>query len=381
MDLIQLNYSLDLLLIEKILTAVLGFIVLIQVYYFLVVFSRLAFFKVKITSTQQPGVSIIVCARNEIKNLRLHLENLLNQTYPIFQVIVVNDCSWDETELYLDVLQQHYPNLKVVTIKEQERYQHGKKFALSLGIKAAQYEHLLMTDADCIPDSDNWIAEMMRAYTDGKEIVLGYGGYMKESTIINKWIRFETAFNAMQFLSYGLGGNAYMGVGRNLSYKRGLFFQNKGFASHQHLLSGDDDLFINENATKKNVAICIAADAITLSKPKQSWGEWFKQKKRHLSTTKYYKTRHKFSLGLFHFSQSMFYILSILLLVFQIQLPIVAGFVTIRFLIMLLIVHGCFKRLNEKNLTLLSPFFEIVMVIAYPFVSLSSRFYRDKTWK
>ena len=381
MDLIQLNYSLDLLLIEKILTAVLGFIVLIQVYYFLVVFSRLAFFKVKITSTQQPGVSIIVCARNEIKNLRLHLENLLNQTYPIFQVIVVNDCSWDETELYLDVLQQHYPNLKVVTIKEQERYQHGKKFALSLGIKAAQYEHLLMTDADCIPDSDNWIAEMMRAYTDGKEIVLGYGGYMKESTIINKWIRFETAFNAMQFLSYGLGGNAYMGVGRNLSYKRGLFFQNKGFASHQHLLSGDDDLFINENATKKNVAICIAADAITLSKPKQSWGEWFKQKKRHLSTTKYYKTRHKFSLGLFHFSQSMFYILSILLLVFQIQLPIVAGFVTLRFLIMLLIVHGCFKRLNEKNLTLLSPFFEIVMVIAYPFVSLSSRFYRDKTWK
>lgn len=381
MDLIQLNYSLDLLLIENILTYFLGFVVLIQLYYFLIVFSRLAFFKAKNTSTQQPGVSIIVCARNEIKNLRLHLENLLNQSYPTFQVIVVNDCSWDETELYLEVLQQHYPNLKVVTIKEQERYQHGKKFALSLGIKAAQYEHLLMTDADCLPASENWIAEMVSSYTENKEIVLGYGGYMKEPSFLNKWIRFETAFNAMQYLSYGLSGNAYMGVGRNLSYKKQLFFQNKGFASHQHLLSGDDDLFINENATKKNVSICISPDAITLSKPKQTWGEWFKQKKRHLSTSKYYKTRHKFSLGLFHFSQSMFWILSIALLVFQIQLPIVASLIALRFVVTLLITHGSFKRIKEKDLTLLSPFFEIIMVIVYPFVSLSSRFYRDRTWK
>jgi glycosyltransferase involved in cell wall biosynthesis len=381
MDLIPLNYTFDLKLIQYILTGFLGFIVLIQLYYFLVVYSRLCFYKVKNTSTHQPGISVIVCARNEIKNLREHLENLLNQTYPNFQVIVVNDCSWDETELYLEVLQQHYSNLKVVTIKEQERYQHGKKFALSLGIKAAQYEHLLMTDADCIPTSDNWIAEMSSAYTDGKAIVLGYGGYMKEGSFINKWIRFETAFNAMQFLSYGLGGNAYMGVGRNLSYKKELFFQNKGFASHQHLLSGDDDLFINENATKKNVAVCISSDAITLSKPKKNWGEWFKQKKRHLSTSKYYKTRHKFSLGLFHFSQSMFWIISIALLCLQVKVPVVAGIIALRFLVMLLIMHGCFKRLNEKDLTLWSPLFEIIMVIVYPIVSLASRFYRDQTWK
>lgn len=381
MDLLQLNYSLDLILIENTLTYFLGFVVLIQLYYFLIVFSRLAFFKAKNTTAQQPGVSIIVCARNEIKNLRLHLENLLNQSYPTFQVIVVNDCSWDETELYLEVLEQHYPNLKVVTIKEQERYQHGKKFALSLGIKASQYEHLLMTDADCLPASENWIAEMVRSYTENKEIVLGYGGYMKEPSFLNKWIRFETAFNAMQYLSYGLSGNAYMGVGRNLSYKKHLFFQNKGFASHQHLLSGDDDLFINENATKKNVSICISPDAITLSKPKQTWGEWFKQKKRHLSTSKYYKTRHKFSLGLFHFSQSLFWMLSIALLVFQIQLPIVASLVALRFVVMILITHGCFKRIKEKDLTLLSPFFEMIMVIIYPFVTLSSRFYRDRTWR
>lgn len=381
MDFTHFNYTLDPLLIAYILTGSLAFTVLIQLFYFLGVFSRLAFYKVKSTTKETPGISVVVCARNEIKNLRLHLEHLLNQDYPLYQVVLVNDCSWDETESYVEVMEQHYPNLKVVTIKEQERYQHGKKFALSLGIKAAQYDYLLLTDADCAPVSQNWITEMASAYTEGKEIILGYGGYLKEPSLLNKWIRFETAFNAMQFLSYGLGRNAYMGVGRNLSYKKSLFFKSKGFATHQYLLSGDDDLFINENANKKNVTICLAPDAITLSKPKQRWGAWFKQKKRHLSTSKYYKTRHKFSLGLFHFSQTLFWILSITLLSFQIQLPIVIGLIAARFLAMLLVIHGSFKRLNEKDLTLLSPLFELVMVVVYPFVSLSSRFYRDQTWR
>lgn len=379
MELVNLN-NLDPLLVQYILTGIFGFFVLVQLIYFLIIFRRLAFYKEKKTTPAQPSVSVILCARNEIKNLRQHLENLLMQNYPVYQIIVVNDCSWDETELYLEVMEQKFQHLKVVTIKEQERYRHGKKFALSLGIKAAQYEHLLMTDADCLPASQNWIAEMMHAYTDEKEIILGYGPYAKEGSMLNKWIRFETAFNAMQYISYALGGNAYMGVGRNLSYKKKLFFESKGFAKHQHLLSGDDDLFINENATKRNVNICITPDSFTYSKPKLTWGEWFKQKKRHLSTSKYYRGKHKFALGWFHFSQTVFWLMAIALLAFQIQLPIIAGIVAFRIIIAILIINGSFKRLHENDLVWLSPIFELVMVFVYPFVSLAAKFHKDQTW-
>ncbi|MEO8147858.1 MAG: glycosyltransferase [Bacteroidia bacterium] len=380
MDFNNISFHFDELLLQYILTGVFAFFVFIQLIYFSVVFSRLVRRKPKSLSLEQPPVSVIICARNEIKNLRTYLEKILNQNYPQFQVVVVNDCSWDETELYLEVMEKRYENLKVVTLKEQERYRHGKKFALALGIKAAQYERMLMTDADCEPASENWIAEMMKSYTEGKEIVLGYGAYMKEPSLLNKWIRFETAFNSMLFLNYALGRNAYMGVGRNLSYKKELFFEKKGFAKHQHLLSGDDDLFVNESATRKNVAVCVIPDAFTYSKPKETWGDWFKQKKRHLSTNKYYRFRHKISLALFHVSQTVFWLMGIVLLALQIQVPIVASLFGLRIIAMLIIINGNFKKLQERDLIWLSPFLELIMIAVYPFVAIASRFHKNQTW-
>ena len=321
-----------------------------------------------------------MCGRNEIKNRSGHIEIILNKNYPQFQVVVVNDCSWDETELYLEVMEQHYKNLKVVTIKEQERYRHGKKFALALGIKAAQHEHLLMTDADCQPASENWIAEMMKPFIDGKEIVLGYGPYTKQSSFLNKWIRFETAFNSMMYLNYALGGSAYMGVGRNLSYKKQLFFEKKGFAKHQHLLSGDDDLFVNESSTRKNVAISISPESFTYSIPKQTCGEWFNQTKRHLSTNTYYRKRHTFTLAMFHLSQTIFWLMGIVLLAFQIQIPIVAAIFGLRVITTIVILNLNFRKLREADLVWLSPIFELLMIMIYPIVTIASRLHRDQTW-
>ncbi len=381
MNLTDFSLQFNETLLNYILIGFFGAAVLIQLIYFLFIFSRLIRYKPKQNDAVKPAVSVIICARNEIKNLRNHLEKVLEQNYPVFQVVVVNDCSWDETELYLEVLEGRYDNLKVVTIKEQERYRHGKKFALALGIKAAQYDYLLMTDADCIPASENWISEMMQAYTDEKEIVLGYGAYQKQPTFINKWIRFETAFNSMMFLNFALGRNAYMGVGRNLSYKKQLFFESKGFASHQHLLSGDDDLFVNENANRKNVAICVKPDAFTYSVPKTSWSEWFNQKKRHLSTSLLYRAKHKFALGLFHSSQIIFWLIAIVLLGLQVQLPIIASVFLFRLIIAYIIVAINFKKLDELDTSWLAPFFEIFMIFLYPVVMIASRLHNDRTWK
>src|SRR5205809_1099854 len=147
---------------------------------------------------------------------------------------------------------------------------NGKKYPLSIGIKEANHEVMLLTDADCVPASEHWIQKMQEAYHDGVEIVLGYGAYHKRPGLLNKLIRFETIHSAIQYLSYALAGTPYMGVGRNLSYKKDLFLRNKGFSSINHVPSGDDDLFINKVATKKNTKIIIDPESITRSIPKTS---------------------------------------------------------------------------------------------------------------
>jgi biofilm PGA synthesis N-glycosyltransferase PgaC len=381
MNLISLPYSFNFELFCQIVLAVFAAGCFIQLLYSIGFFLRLAFFKPKSEQMQQKPVSVIICARNEMKNLRQNLESILNQNYPSYQVIVVNDCSWDDTGLYLEVMEQHYHHLKVVTIKEQERYQHGKKFALSIGIKAAQYDYLLLTDADCIPASDNWIAEMMQVYDSQTEIVLGYGAYEKMSGLLNKWIRFDTAYSAMQYLSFALCKLPYMGVGRNLSYTKELFFKRKGFASHQHILSGDDDLFVNEHANNNNVAVCLNPNSFTISKPKLNWSDWFNQKKRHISTSVHYRGSHKFLLGLFHTSQYLFFIPAIILLATQWQWMLVTSLILFRYVVTYFVWNRCFNKLGERDLIWVSPILEMGMLFIYPCVGIASRFHRNQTWK
>ncbi len=139
-----------------------------------------------------------------------------------------------------------------------------------MGIKSARYETLLLTDADCVPASENWMQLMQDGYRPETEIVLGYGGYHPTSSLLNRIIRFETFHAALQYLSYALAGIPYMGVGRNLSYKKDVFLRNKGFSSINQIPGGDDDLFINQVANKHNTAIVIDREAHTLSEAKRT---------------------------------------------------------------------------------------------------------------
>lgn len=354
---------------------------IIQLCYYLFLFTKLAFHKPKERNQNFPPVSVIVCARNEIENLKLFLSSVLEQDYPKFQVIVVNDCSWDESEKYLEELEQQFSHLKIVTLKEQERYSHGKKFALALGIKAAEFDHLLLTDADCYPQSKNWIKEMMGSYKPETEIVIGYGAYTKQKSFINTWVRYDTVFNSIQYFSSALGRNPYMGVGRNLSYKKSLFFKNKGFASHQHILSGDDDLFVNETATSKNVEVCLHPTSFTYSKPKTNFKDWFVQKRRHISASKLYKMGHKFKLGLFFGSQILFYVTLIALLIIKFKVLWVASAFALRLVLQMGIYGKCMNRLNEKDLIILIPFYDLFIAIIYPILGMYNMLFKSKSWK
>ena len=360
---------------------ILGISLFIQICYYLFVFSRLAFYKAKKDHHEQKPVSIVIAARNESENLKQNLRSVLEQSYPDFEVIVVNDCSWDDSQDFLDELENKYKNLKVVTLQEQARYSHGKKFALTMGIKAATHELLLLTDADCMPASKHWLENMQQHFNERTNIILGYGAYQKKDGLLNKIIRYDTFYSAMQYLSFSLAGLTYMGVGRNLAYRKSLFFQNKGFAKHQHILSGDDDLFINEVATSSNTAIEIKSDSFTLSVPKNTFTEWLKQKKRHISTSHLYKTKYKILLALLSFSQFTFYASLIALLAIQLDWRIISALYGFRLLVQYIIAGKSMKRLRETDLLWILPLLDFFLILFYIILALSNTFVKQRKWK
>ncbi len=340
--------------------------VVIQLFYYLYFFRRLAFYKTPAkTSSQEYPVSVIVCARDEAHNLVKNLPGILVQDYKTtHEVIVVNDNSTDDSKFLLDEFHKSFKNLNHLRLTQEAKLIPGKKFPLSMGIKTAKYEVVLLTDADCVPASEFWIQRMQAGFSNTVDIVLGYGAYYKRPGLLNKIIRFETFHSALQYFSYALAGSTYMGVGRNLSYKKDLFFRNKGFSSMNQIPSGDDDLFINMVAKKGNAAIVIEPDAHTLSEPEKSWNSWLSQKYRHYTTAKFYKPKHKFLLGLYSFTHIASYVMLAAAIIFY-SWWIALSIFAVKLLVQSIIWYKSMKKLNEADLWPLFIFFDIWMFFYY----------------
>lgn len=351
---------------EAIVFYVLIAVTLVQLFYYLFFFSRVAFYKPKKKDhSQQHPVSVIVCARDEDENLARNIPGILVQDYSTTnEVIVVNDNSLDDSKYILAELQKTFKKLQIVDLTQEAKGIIGKKFPLSIGIKEAKHEIVLLTDADCVPASEHWMYKMQDAFTNGIEVALGYGAYTKMPGLLNKIIRFETFHTALQYFGYALAGKPYMGVGRNLAYRKSLFFRNKGFSSINHVPSGDDDLFINKVANKKNTAVVLDPEAFTLSKPKQTWKDWMRQKNRHYTTGKFYKTSDKFLLGLYTFSFFLFYPLLFVSIIFfdwRWSLPVFG----VRLITQAIIWKKAMKRLNESDLFPWFIFWDVWMFCYY----------------
>ncbi|GAC1423493.1 MAG: glycosyltransferase [Flavisolibacter sp.] len=357
-------------------------VTIVQLFYYLFFFRRLAWYKpVNRVHSQQHPVSVIICARDEHDNLINNLPLILEQQYAsTHEVIVVNDNSIDDTKYVLAELQKTFKKLQIVDLTQEAKMIPGKKFPLSIGIKEAKYEIVLLTDADCQPSGSNWLIKMQESFTEGIEIALGYGAYNKLPGFLNKAIRFETFHTALQYMSYALAGKPYMGVGRNLAYRKELFFRNKGFSSINHMPSGDDDLFINQVATKKNTAIVIDPESFTFSNPKKNWKDWAKQKNRHYSTGRYYKIPHKLLLGFYTGSLVIFYPLFILTLILYDWKLALLPFI-IRMIIQGVIMKKTMNKLKESDLFGLFWLWDIWMFIYYIIFAPSIWKRPRKTWE
>ncbi|MFT4525461.1 MAG: glycosyltransferase involved in cell wall biosynthesis [Bacteroidia bacterium] len=366
---------------SMIILSLLGVATLIQLGYYLGVFLRLVRYQPQDNLDSKTPVSVIICARNEADNLKENLPLILDQQYSEFEVVVVNDHSVDETEGLMIDWRAAYPNLKFVNLTDDNTFMEGKKFAVTMGIKGATHERLIFTDADCKPTSKRWLELMSAQFSTSKKIVLGYGAYEKLPGFLNKMIRFDTFFIALQYMSYALAGIPYMGVGRNMAYTKDLFFKTKGFIKHRNISSGDDDLMVNEVATGKNTAIQPHSDSHTVSAPKKSWSTWFTQKRRHLTTGAHYRFTTKLQLGLFMMSQILFFTLVFIGLFVSPIRWYVLGIYGMISVFKLFCFRPVMRLLGEEDLLVLSPVLEPFILIFNLLLYVSNKIKAPIKWK
>lgn len=360
----------------------LGAITFIQLVYYVFLFGKFSFTKLQTPNPKKLSVSVIVCAKNEAENIQKYIPLLLSQNYPAYELVLIDDASSDETRDLFEAIEKQHNFVKLVKVDNNEAFWGNKKYALTLGIKAAKNEYLLFTDADCYPQSRNWIAEMTAHFTSTKTIVLGYGAYEKvKNSFLNKVIRFETLLTATQYFAWAKLGKPYMGVGRNLAYKKDEFFRVRGFMDHMQVRSGDDDLFINQAASGSNTDICFSEASFTYSMPKTKFKDWFNQKRRHVSTAKLYKPFDKFQLGLFFVSQFLFFVLAVLLLALQFQWMIVAGIIVLRYIFAWISLGFAAGKLKEKDVMYWFPFIEIFLIFTQLNVFITNLFSKPVHWK
>jgi len=331
-------------------------------------------------STEQKPVSIIIAARNESQNLFAHLPFIMEQDYPEFEVIVINHQSLDDSQYILEAYAQQYSNLKIIKVERSQHLKYGKKLPLTIGIKGARYENLLLTDADCKPNSDQWIKSMSAYFTEKKQIVMGYGPYIKEKGLLNKIIRFDTAWIAMNYFSFAKIGMPYMGIGRNLGYTKSVFNSVDGFKSHYSLSSGDDDLFIQDAARKKNYTINIEPDSFCYSKGSSSWKRWFKQKSRHYTTSEKYRVIKKLMLGIYPLTM-LIMTSSFVILMFDsnfrwLSLVIYAFVLIIKWIIL----GRSFKKLQESKFIALLPLLDLIYSLLTPLMFYAIDKTDSKKW-
>lgn len=351
-----------------------AFMVFINLLYTFMIYGRLAFFKERSTLSdeQLPPVSIIMAARNESDNLYENIPYLLQQNYPEYELIIINNQSIDDSAYLLNAFTQQFENIRVIEVNKSQHIKPGKKLPLTLGIKGAKHEHLLFIDADCKPTSNSWIKSMASNFVTEKELVLGYGPYTKEKGFLNRVIRFDTSWIAVSYFSMALAKLPYMGVGRNMAYTKSLFESVNGFKSHYSLPSGDDDLFIQEAAKNRNYTINLDKHSYSYSAPHSTWSGWIRQKTRHYSTSNRYSRFKKMMLGVYPASL-LIVLFSFIILLFDTEFRwlTLATFLFLTFL-KWWIQGRCFVKLNENSFVKYLPLWDIFYTILMPIIYYSS---------
>jgi cellulose synthase/poly-beta-1,6-N-acetylglucosamine synthase-like glycosyltransferase len=359
-------------------------VVVIQLIYwtlFLIAVSK----KRAVSESSGEGVSVVVCAHDEENNLRQLIPSLLQQNYPKFEVIVVNDRSNDGTYDYLLEATKLHPKLKMVNVKDTPAHVNSKKYALTLGIRAAANDWVLLTDADCRPQTDEWIHTMSRSFNGKAQFVLGFSPYNATAGFLNHFIRFESLVTALQYFTFAIFNNPYMGVGRNLAYRKSLFLEKKGFNNLLHVTGGDDDLFVNLHANGNNTRVEFSATSLVTSIPEKTFRDFFHQKVRHLSIGKRYRFGHKLLLSAFNLSWILTWITGVWLILlgftdYRLAIAGVSG-IFLRWMLAIFSVRAIAKTSKLSFTFAIIPVLDFLYPIYYISTGLVALFTKKVRWK
>lgn len=365
----------------QILTVLFFSVVGIQLLYlivFLVTFSRRRDSK----NVSGVPVSVIVVAHDEEQNLRALVPELLLQDYPNFEVIVVNDRSNDGTYDFLLEETKKDSRLRMVNVENVPAHVNGKKFGITLGIRAASHEWILLTDADCRPVAKTWIAGMSSQFTDSTKFVLGFSPYQRGAGFLNLFIRFESLITVIQYFSYAWLRNPYMGVGRNLAYRKSLFLEKKGFNQFLNVTGGDDDLFVNQHAGGSNTLVAFTPETQVQSIPKTTLSGFFNQKVRHLSVGKRYRLKHRILLGVFTLTWIITWFAGISLLIVDVtQWWIAAAPLALRVILLMLLINTLVKKARLPFPLWAVPFLDFLYSIYYISTGLVALLTKKIRWR
>jgi glycosyltransferase involved in cell wall biosynthesis len=351
---------------------------LVQAFYLLFVFPRLIFFKEPLLPDSGHPVSVVVCAHNGKNNLEKLIPILLKQDYKDFEVLLVDDRSDDGTGDLVKSFSSE--KVRYVRINATPEGWDSKKYALTKGIEAAKNDVLLLTDADCRPLSNQWVREMQGGVTENKKIILGYSPYEKKQGFLNLFIRYETFYTALQYLSFALMGKAYMGVGRNLLYSKKLFLENNGFVSFKHITGGDDDLLTGKMSNKNNTSVRINSLSQVISIPKENYKRFFKQKKRHLSVGKHYSLKNKVKTGVLVLSGISLYFSFIILIFLNANISIVLEVFILRTMLLIITFALVSRKLGEPIKWLWFPVLDLSYTLNYLIIGISAIFSKNTRW-
>lgn len=370
---------------EIILLSGLSLLCVIQFIYYVALYKRIhrrnvACRKEEIHFTSEClPLSVVICARNESENLLRNLPSVLEQDYPNFEVVVINDGSTDESTQVLSDLEEKYPHLYHSFTPESARYISRKKLALTLGIKASKHNWLVFTEANCQPVSNQWLRLMARNFTPRTEIVLGYNSYERGKGWRHRYIAFDSLFNSLRYLGFALAGRPYMGMGRNMAYRKELFFNKKGYSSHLNLQRGEDDLFINQIATPTNTRVETDSNAVIRMRAIERHKDWKEEKMSYLATSRCFKGFQRYLLGFETTSRLLFYATFIATLVFSIMnlhyltTGIALFLFFIRYLTQAIVINKTATDMNDaRHFYLTLPLFDLIQ----PLKSLHYRLYR-----
>jgi len=355
------------------------FMLLVQLVYFWAFFSQLAFRKSGVENPEKPPVSVILVASNHYNDLRKHLPEILSQDYPNYEVVVVNDASEDGSDELLERFAEQYPHLKVVVMHQSLNWFKGTKFPLSIGIKSAKNEIILVTETNFVPLSNKWLSEMMKCRKDKTEIIVAHSTFATGSKI-NAWYRFAGFYRQLLNFSAILTKLTFTGSASNLIFTRSLFYDNQGFTSHYTKSTGTGEMFVNQAATRSNVSLQISSESRMAFAKNLAFGKWLEKENDNFEIHRYLKFSHRAFNSLFFNSLLLFFLAFAALMILNLHWEIILGLFALRFISQLLVFGFAQKKLSEKGLLLFTPLFEIFLHLVHFFLRFRLLFDRKKIW-